>query len=334
MSQVADIQTIETLKKKSDTTFELVKHSNSQWVKKGQEGSNNPTRLQAPKDLFVPLQSRVWDGSRYLETQYVIGAPTIYLNDRTIVNEKGEPVITIEKGLRSLGYNLKEELYRANNLHIRFIFGKLFLDKFGEDPTLLEFIQKHEDNEERPFNDKRDPRKMTLFVFKPLRKEAKSASRISNMDVEIEAMEYIGKLRKKVDGGYKYNTEMIEVLLNIFEAGANLDADDMNQKMELIYRMAKHDGPTFMRVINESLDGYRMAIGKSTKFKVLTLTSKEASITVDNKKRTLLAFTSGNEAENIDKLTYYFINSKQGQNDYAELNSQVQIALIASQKES
>lgn len=332
MSQVADSQTIETLKHKQDTTFELVKHSNSAWIKKGQEGSNNPSRLQSPKDLFVPMQSRVWDGSRYLDTQYVIGAPTIYLNDRLIADGKGETVT--EKGLRSLGYNLKEELYRSNNLQVRFIFGKLFLDKFGEDPTLLEFIQKHEDNEERPHNDKRDPRKMTLFTFKPLHKEAKSANRIFNMDADIEAMEYIKPLRRKVDGGFKYNKEMIEVLLNIFDAGAGLEEGDMNQKMEIIYRMAKHDGPTFMRVINESLDGYRMAIAKATKFKVLSLTSKEASMTVDNKKRTLLTFTSGSEAENTDKLTYYFINAIQGQNDYAELNSQVQIALIASQKES
>lgn len=331
MSKIEAIPAVERMKER---TFELTNRSKSKWVKKGQENMPNPKTLNSPKNIFLPMSSRVWDeaSKRWTPTQYIIGANTMYVDDRTVVGEEGK--IEVVKGLRSQGYNLKEEEARSKRLNIKFDKGVLFLDRYGADSVLEEFVVTHENNEERP-SKKVDPNKFRLFNFAPLRKEEKSKKRLVNIPLEVEAVNMVSKLQTKTPaGGYTYDTHMLNVLLNIFDEGVGLKDEDAAQKMEILWTMAKRDGAAFMQIVNKSFENYRMSVGKAIKFNILELNAKEAKLVIGTKKRAIVEFAGEKDNERTDKLVMHFLGSPSGINDYKEMYGQIEVDMIMANKKS
>lgn len=194
-------------------------------------------------------------------------------------------------------------------------------------------MKNHEDNEERPNHLKRDPRKFNLFNFRPLRKEEKAIARTIDIEVEAEALEFVKKVRAKTKDGYTYNKELISVLLKIFDEGAGLQEHEYAQKSEILFRIAKANGAAFMKIINDTFEEYRMSIAKGVKFNILSITSKEARMTIGTKTRSIVQFgEEKKEEERIEKLCMHFLGSPSGVNDYAEMHQQVEVDAIAAHK--
>lgn len=299
------------------TIFELTNRSKSQWVKKGTQHSPNPRHLNAPREYTLPIRSRLYrgEGKGYAETQYVPGADTIFVDD--VKDAKG---LVIQKGLRNQGYDLRQEYERATNLGIKFVFGLLDLKKYGDDPRLLEFLNNHEDNLESPTNTTKggkDPRKIQSFNFAPLRKEEKAKKAIEMLEDDAAALEFLTKLRKKKDGEYTYNTDVINAVCHIFEIHQAYMDGAPAQKVEALIQLAKRNGAGFINAIRDTVDEYRMSIGVAQQYGVLHITSKDAKLQTATDVAVIKELSGEGRDENIEELIYFFIGDDKGKQNYS-----------------
>lgn len=308
---------IQVAKQSLTTVFELVNRSNSQWVKRGTEKSPNPRHMNAPNTCLLPMRSRVsmGAGKGYRQTMYVIGANTHYMDDIQVVGLDGK--METKKGLRSQYPNLNEEYAKSVGLGIKFKFGKLDLKEYGDDPILLDFVNEHEDNTEGPFaKDRNDRRKSTQFNFKPLRLEEKSIKRLDTLDADAEALDMVKRLRKADSkGGFTYDTDRIDALLNIMDEGNGMKPGENSQKLEILVSMAKRNGAAFMDIVNSSMEEYKINIALAQGFKVLLVTSQEAKVTIGSKATEVFKFTDPKGKNNDEQLILFFM-SKKGQPHY------------------
>lgn len=318
-----EMQLSEAQKKSVEMVFELVNRSQSLWVRKGDERSPNPRHLNSPKSLQLPITSRKYlgSGNGYAKIQYVPGANTHFVDD--FVDGDGK----IAKGLKSQGYDLDAERARAMNMNIHFLFGKLDLRKFGEDPVLIAFVRDHENNMESTANTLpggRDPRKLQKFNFKPLKKEEKAAKAISTFDEDVEAMILVSSMRKKTAKGYEYNTLVLDAFCSIFEIGQGLSDEDSNQKMEPLIALAKRNGSGFLKAVEEVMTDYKQTIGLALKYQVISITSKEAKIAIGDQASSR-ELVGENQDAKMKNLAYYFIGNQQGRQEYSSVCGEVEL---------
>lgn len=315
------------------TIFELTNRSKSQWVKKGTQNSPNPRHMNAPREYALPIRSRAYrgEGKGYADTQYVLGANTIYVDD--VLDKNGT---IIQKGLRSQGYDLRAEYVRAVGLGIKFVFGLLDLKKYGDDPRLLEFINNHEDNLESDANTKKggkDPRKIQSFNFAPLRKEENAKKAIEALEDDAAALEFLTKLRKKqASGQYSYNTEVINAVCHIFEIHQAYMDGAPAQKVEALILLAKRNGAGFINAIRDTVDEYRLKIGVAQQMGVLHITSKEAKVQTGNEIISVKEFSGENKEEHLEELIYFFIGDDKGKQNYSLMCGETEIRKAEASK--
>jgi len=315
----------------SEFIFELVRRSNSQWIKKGQEFSQNPARMNAPKSYVLPMRSRKYMGKGlgYAEMQYVIGADTCMVND--YVDSKG----VTRKGLKSQGYTpelLKEEYAKSVALNIRFENGILDLRKYGEDPVLAEFVRQHEDNESGPAKGGQDNRKTKQFNFRPLQKEVKAEKELESLEERVDALNFVKNLRTPVPGGFEYNQELLNACCVIFGLNVPGDKEGNGSKMLKLVGFATMNGESFMNELNEAVDDVRMKITAAIKLEVLQVTSKEAILIINKERISLRKLNATTESERITELAYYFIADPMGKQRFSSMNGEVDLAKAGSLK--
>jgi hypothetical protein len=320
----APIKTNEIQDKGREMIFELVNRSNSQWVKRGTEHSPNPKHLNSPREYTLPMRSRKYlgNGQGYINTQYVSGANTIYVDDFIGADGKKMP------GLKSQGVDLKTEYERSLGLGIKFLFGVLNLKKYGEDPILLDYVNNHEDNIETAAHTERagkDPRKLQMFNFKPLRKEEKAQKAISSLEDDAAALNFVMKLRSQEKGAFVYNLEVIDAVCAIFDITHAFEEGLPNQKMEAIIALAKRNGKGFMEAINETTEAYRMDIATAMKYEVLLVTSKEAKLKIGAEINVIKALSGDNQEERLENLAYYFIGNTTGAQQYSTMCGETEV---------
>lgn len=319
--------------KPHERKFELISRSKSGWVKKGTENSANPMRLNSAASYPLPMRSRRYlgEGNGYAQTQYVPGADTIYLDDWA--NSEGE----VRSGLRNQKYDLEKEYARAAALGVAFKFGILDLNKYGEDPLLLDFILNHEDNVDTEVHtDKggRDVRKSQRFNFKLLRQEEKAKRQLASLEEDVEAMIMVGKLRYKKDDKFVYNQELINALSVIFEIPGSFGAEDPNQKMTALVALAKRNGAGFLEAIKEVVDEHRMGIADAIKYGVLTISTKEAKIMIGAEQNAIKKMNGSTEDGRIEELTYFFIGDVKGRQNYSQIVGETEIKKAQSVKQA
>lgn len=257
MKQAVDSAFLEKypgLEKYVANTFEIVRRGKSGFVKDGTGGDTGVPAQHMSTSQFMMLEpiSRLYlgKGKGYMPTQYVIGAPTIYQNDyfedkdgalvtdRVSAEEAKKKGYQFRPGLKSLGYDLKEEYARTMSLEIGFKFGQLDVRTFGDDPMLLRFIMEHEQNEAAPnASDNKDPKRLKLFQFRPSIPELKAAKAkiVENFDADLEALTLVQKARtKNTDGSYSYNEPLLNTYLAILEDGRRLMEGEVIQKFETV----------------------------------------------------------------------------------------------------
>lgn len=357
LEAIVSTETQEKLKKFTATTFTLVKSKNSGFLK-DETGVNGvaPVYLNTSKSHMLLMASRLFlgTGNGYMHTQYIVGAPTHYLND---YYEDGEGNLVLESlfltaqqatekgyqfrpGLKTLYNNdqkaLNLELGNSNRLGVCFENGILELGKYSSDPVLLRFVNEHEQNDDAPrAAENKDVKRSRLFQFKKLVKEqvAGKSRNVENFDADFQAMEFVATLRKKVRDGYEYDKDMLTAVLTILEDGKGLGAEDVQQKFALIVKAAKADGAAFMGMINTAMDEIKMGISVAEKLKVLSFSAKEVKMMESGKDRVIYTFKKGAEKVGaINELVLHFLSGPQGDSDYVELIRLTDVAKVAALK--
>lgn len=348
-------QAVENFNKFKSSTFKLEREGSSNFIKDGTENTGKPISLKHGKFMALPMYSKLYlgEGKGYIRTQYVVGASTHYIDDYyedkdgNFVFERLTPEAAKDKGyffrpgLTSLGYNevrLKEARVVANDLGIGFEFGVMELKRYGNDPVLLRFVQEHAFNVMAPNADKNnDPKRLTLFMFAPLIKEAVASKdkAVKNFDEDAEAIVYVSKLRTKTKNGYTYDEEMMDMILKIMSDGHGLKQGDFNQKFSIIASAAKADGKTFMELITMATEEYKTSVTKAIQLKVIEFKGKDVLMLTGTKKSPIHTLPKGNSLEeSIEELVKFFLANEMGAGLYPELVRQTEIAKIAALKES
>lgn len=311
--------------------FELVSRGNTKptTIRKDDIGKANPRGLNSPKRIDLPMTSRHHLGKNkgFIKTQYISGANTIYVDD--YVDADGN----LQPGLKKQNYDLDKERERSIGLNIHFVFGVLDLRKYGEDPNLIEFVNKHEMNAESPAGKAADRTVSRMFQFQPMRKEEKAVKKTVNFDDNLEAMTLVGTLRRKTGDGYEWDTPRINALLNIIGGKtADLGIEDNGQKFNLILGFASTNAPEFLRTIKETLQDTHMGIAKAIQFGILTISSKEALMKIGegSAPRSIYEYPSGTTEDNrVEALAIHLLGgSSQATNDLNLLTGELEVAKL------
>lgn len=299
--------------------FEIISTSNSSYVKKGTENTANPVHLNSQKTKNLCLTSKVYLGANkgYVPIQYVPYAPVIHVPDIYVdkdgkwhsLSEKKEESWTLIKGLESLGYNLKQEFKNALAKEIKFEFGRLFLDKYEDDPALLQYLMLCQNNEKSQGSNT-----FNLFKFRPLQEETKAVKRLDTLDSEAEAMTYVSQLRTKNKDKYEfttYNINKLNATMRVLGL-SGFAADDYNQKLLAVRGYAASKPTEFMAALNGAFDEKRMQIVGALELKVLTIKKNEIHLYTGDKdglptNRKILETISLNKETQVDELASYLL---------------------------
>lgn len=319
--------TANALEEKKSRTFEIIKRQNTNWLRKGTERSDKPIQMNTSATHALSMKSRVYrgPGKGYYDIQYVIGANTIFVKD--YVDSEGK----IAPGLESQKYDLKAEYEKSVGLGIKFEFGLLSLDKFGDDPILEEYVRHHENNIEAPnAESKKDRTVSRMFLFRSLQEEKKAEKRLVDLDSEKEAMDIVFSLRSGSQAkGYTYDVAKMDALLRLLGIGAGLTEADSAQKLEVILHYSKSMPKEFVSIITEETNAAKSAVIRGLELKVISIDKGELKFTHD--KRTLLSFAKSTKDDNITEAVYHFIALK-GNDDYAVLREKIEEAKAATLK--
>lgn len=333
------------LTKKQVTTFVLCSKGDSGWVLKGTEKDRNPITLSNGKSTVLPMRSIFCLGDKkgYEKTMYFEGATSIFEND-VYVDASGEYHSMAEEalavkngwikklGLRSLykvdDNGLQKMYAQSVKKNIHFQFGKLMLDKYGDDPTLQEFVMCHEFNINAP-NAKFNKRNRTkLWEFHSLQEEKIAEQKLGDLDAESDAINYVAQLRTKTAKGYEYtqaNENKINATLRILDINIGFNEEDLNQKHLAIHNVAKGKPIEFITLINGEFSELRKKIITGIDLNVLELPKKGSRdimmVTGENEKtktpdkQKLISCKSDEREGMIEELSIYFLLNE-GTTDY------------------
>lgn len=294
--------------------YELSTQYKSSWTPNPKNKNKHRKDIKTAKFLSIAMESR-WNGGKgvgELKTQYVQGAPTIFVNDYVEGNEH-------KKGLRSLyGQDaLTTELKRQSiEEDIKFVDGILFLEHYGgaANKALIDFIEHHEFNENAP-NYKMKRNMNSIFKFKPLLKEKKAAAEVGQIDVEFEAYKLLNSLSNEKGGKREYDTNKINAILGIFGEGGDLDENQSGDKLLLLRAFVKRNASGFLAAYKEAIAEYEKALKVAISLKVVTLEpkAKGASIKLTGIEEPFkVELNSEKEGENFNDLILYFLGTTEG----------------------
>lgn len=345
------------LDKISTTVFDIVTRGKSQWVKEGTgpEYGTPAQHLSTNRTMMLNVDSRLYLGKNngYMPTLYVVGADTHYVNDYyedkegRLVLERVTPEqakakgYTAKRGLRSQGYDLKEEYRKSMDLGICFEFGKLDVRKYGDDPLLLRFVEEHEQNENAPrAKENRDAKRLKLFQFRPSipELEASQSDNVVKFDADLEAMQLVAKTRTKgANNMYTYNEDWLDAILAIIEDGKTLEAGAVIQKFDLVAQWARHDGAEFIHLVNLALEETKADIQFAEQFKVIAFGGKEVKYTEGGPgAKTIMEFKkpTADKETLVEELTLFLLGTKEGQAHYQEIARQTEVAKLKALSEN
>ena len=348
---MSTLELSQDLAAKAAKAFRLCRTGKSGFKKDGTGENGVPAEyLTTGKTLMIEPISRLFlgAGNGYMPTQYVIDANTHYVNDyyedsngnlvvdRNISKDEAKDKgYQFRPGLKSQGFDLKEEFRRSMELGLSFEGGTLNAGKYGDNPTLLRFLMEHEQNIAAPRSkENRDPKRLKLFTFEPLLKEKDAAKSkpVENFDADLEAINFVASLREKKGDSYEYNEPKLNALLWMLDEGKHLQPGEVIQKFQIVSRMAKNNGALFMEIVNGTMSDYRIAIGVAEELSVITVGAEGAKMVKNEKETTIYSFkkVSASKEDCINELTIYFITQDIGRVDYNEMKRQVEVAKAAT----
>jgi hypothetical protein len=319
MSTVLDMD----LEQHKSEIYEIVNRTDSDWVKKGTEKYVNPVKINSAKTHNLPVRSRVCLGKNkgYAETMYVLGAPTIFVEDLWVDKNGGLHALSeqkkdgweLQRGLKSLGYNLQEEYKKSSSLWIRFEFGVLDLAKYGDDPILRRFVDWHENNVEAPNAKDNASGKNRMWDFRAVQKAMKAEKKLAgSLDAKKEAIDYVFGMRVAVaNKPVVYNEQLIDATINRFDIKGGLeDLETYPQKLEVILQYADGNPQAFMDTIREQNEELKVKIVTAINLKVIAFVKNEVILHDDSKGgRTMYKAKATKLEEQITELCDFFYTS-------------------------
>lgn len=353
MSATSTLEVTPNIEKIAQSAFRLVSSGQSGFKKDGTGEDGKPAiYLRHGKSMSVNPKSRLFlgKGNGFMPIQYVPGADTIYENDY-YVDKEGALVCgsitedeakkkgyTKKLGLKSQGYNLKEEYARAMELDIKFENGILYLDKYADDPMLVKFMQENELNIQAPrAKENRNPHRLTMFMFEPMVAEldALKSKKVVDFDGNVEAMLLVKGLRtQRPDKSYSYNEIKMDALLAITEQGIGLAAGQVAQKFEILAQMAQRAGAAFYQVVTEQINETIATIQTAIELEVLAFSGAEAKMVKDGAKTSVYTVqkTAPSSTDMVEELAWYFIGNNIGQAGYSVLCTELEAAKLKKQQ--
>ncbi len=309
--------------------FQLDNMPESRWIRKGTEKTSNPVPLGGPsRNVALPIRSTVslGPGRGMARIMYSPYASTIFLDDLWLdkagdyhaLSEMKQEGWTKEPGLLSIwgggetaDRRMKEEYRIAVGMNIAFEYGTLDLFQYGDDPTLRRFVEFHHRHTEAPHAELRPPSYNRMFNYHRIDKAGTSEKKLAvTLDAKVEALEYVGKLRRKEKGVIIYDEGKIDATINRFGMGGpESDLETYPQKMEVIFFYADREPASFMEIINQQNDEVKVFIISAIEHKVLSFVKKEVMVH-DKTSRKICDVKSTNTEDQILELTTFFYTKK------------------------
>lgn len=306
--------------------YEVSKRSASQWKQKNPDPRRQAKTINSAKIINLSVKSRWRAGGNLgnVDTQYVPGAPTIFVND--YVDAQGN----VQPGLKKLypGGELEREQYnRGVKAGICFVDGYLFLENFGgkDNRLLLEFVYHHALNEGGPnFLLQRDLN--SVLLFKPFQPEKKAELSLVNMEKERDGMNLFFSARSPSG---EYHVEKLNALLGMYGLGGGLSFEENAQKMQLLAPYAKLNPAKFADDWAKETEEYRVSIGVATSLGVLAFTSKDVKMNIGSEMVNLVSLNSAKADDANESLIYYFMGTEAGKRDYSRMTGEIEVQKIA-----
>lgn len=287
-------------------------------------GTRNPVYMNSNRIFPLPMTSRRYlgDGNGYANTQYILGADTIYVND--YVDETGD----YKKGLKSQGYNLDKERENSMKRKIGFQFGIMDLKKFGSDPLLVEFVNTHESNMESAAGKNPNPGVNRIAKFMPMRAEEKAAKKNVNFEDKMEGMNIVASLRQLVKPGeYKYAENKVNALISILGITNKLGTTEFNQKFDMILRFAEAGPAEFASIVNEGMQSVEMMIAKAIAKDIISMSIREVKMKIGDTNREIYKFPKETKEEDRARtLAYFLVGDPIAKGDYNTIRAEVESA--------
>lgn len=311
------------------TQFEFAQKRDNKgsFTKDGTKNSANPITINSPRKFILLPTSKhfLGVGHGYAMTQYIPNANTIFVDD--YFDKQGNS----QKGLKSQGYDLKEEarMFKINGTPISFNgAGILDLRKHDNDPALVAFINSHEMNVESPAGKQKSLTVVSTHKFRPLKKEEKAQKVVASFDDKMEVYDMIRSLRtKKGDSSFAYNELEINAYLRTLGVivETRFGPGENAQKYTHLLEIAEKAPKEFKDVVERGLIEVEEVVAKANAFEMAAITGVSIIVKLDGQSREIHKFTEKVPAEKLMReAAIAMISSSNMYNEYIRLKNEVE----------
>ena len=317
MAQAKTLSTKDLNQRKKKVTFILDSPRAKSSVQfRGVDNSN----IETAKAFSIPVSSQIPNpvAGGYIQTMFIPGAPHHYVDD--YYDKDGN----LQKGLKSLGWDdkkLKEGYNKALSFvrvrKVHFQFGRLTLDRTGENAKLVDYLLESEFCMDSPHYEAMSQyNKSSLIRFHVEHKEADAEKRIRRDKVFIRVTELLGKLSKETENGFEYEELEIDALMSVLGLANTAEHYEYGQKVVAISEAAQSNPEAFLKFYESQTATYKVQLAHAIELGVVSIEGKSAVFARDKKEIT--PFKSTSKDGKFTELVLHFMGK--GSEDYKLMN--------------
>jgi hypothetical protein len=234
-----------------------------------------------PNDLKGP---KIWQIRRI---RYIKGCPTIWMDEqeakKIVPRNPAQDAIWLEKGVLSA---LRE----------------------GADSALYQYVMLYEGNKDFPETDKLRRMPNAIDLYSLIDTEATAEDQMTDFDVQLEALNFLSKLRiKKSETEYLYKEDALEFLAALFQ----LPSYPSGYKAEAFVALtdfAKREPQKFLAEISSQKSAVETDVAKGLHYKVIEIDDARAFFIEGGKK--IMDLQSASGEGKIDDVVNFMANPK------------------------
>lgn len=291
-------ETVETM------VLELTDRRATGWVLDGSEESGMPLQLDTSSSTCIKARSVVKsvkevDGKDtivFRPIRYIKGCTTIFVDEQEKMGVKPNPQVDLQ------------DLYFINGT-------KTVTNKPGE-KSLFDYLKNYEGNE-----DNKNRPDSARVCFRELKSKEIAESSITDFDADLEARNYLKKLKTgERNGSVQYKKKEIDFLCTLF----NLPyLANYPEKFNSLIAIAVANPVKFNESVANAKSGMLADINLSIKLGVVKLDSTKAVLTQNNS--VLASFSSSKTQDQLEELASFFL-SESGEMSYRQFEIELKAA--------
>lgn len=297
-----------------DLIFEVAYRQDSSMIKTEVGGTrlNKEVAINTSKSRSIPFTSRMVinaDGQA-VQTQWIPGANTIFVNDYLLEDGSKMP------GLRSLGYDLKEELRKVSAKPLLFdATGYLYAETYSPDPMLGYFLQTHDYNQDAPFKSKAGG-VISFLMFKQVKREVKNQKTLERIVAKGDIMKEIYSLYETTPSGIVYNTTKINAIAALLGISGQLA--EPSDRYNAIVQIGEGNTGNYKTLVEGGLNELKLDLGKAVMHKVLSVGKDNVKMVTEGKPVVILTFKEGEDG--LTELCYHILGNDGGKKLLSTIN--------------